>query len=77
MNGQTEIMLLKHLFEHGASNARQLEVAAGDVDQIDEQAILEWAATAEERGLIERTGGNHWNITDAGRKVIGVDIPRS
>jgi hypothetical protein len=76
MNGPTEVMLLQHLFENGASNARQLEVAAGDVDQIDEQAIIEWAASAEERGLSERTGGNYWNITDAGRKAIGVDIPR-
>ncbi len=69
-------MLLRHLFEHGASNARQLEVAAGDVDQIDQQAIAEWAASAEGRGLIERTGGNHWNITDAGRESIGVHVPR-
>jgi len=76
MNPQTEVMLLRYLFEHGASNARQLEVAAGDVDQITEQVITEWATDAEARGLVERTGGNYWNITDAGRKRIGVDIPR-
>jgi predicted transcriptional regulator len=76
MDPQTEVMLLQHLFENSASNTRQLEVAAGDVDQIDQQAIAEWAASAEERGLIERTGGNYWNITDAGRKAIGIDIPR-
>jgi hypothetical protein len=26
MNGQTEIMLLRHLFEHGAPNARQRNI---------------------------------------------------
>jgi predicted transcriptional regulator len=76
MNPPTEVMLLGYLFEYGASNARQLEVAAGDVDQITEQVITEWATDAEGRGLVERTGGAYWNITDTGRKRIGIDVPR-
>lgn len=75
MHPQTEVMLLRHLFENGASSARQLEAFA-NVDQIDTQAMTEWATDAEKRGLVERTGGSYWNITDAGRKMVGVDIPR-
>jgi predicted transcriptional regulator len=66
-------MLLGRLFENGPMNERQLEAAAGDVDQLNAQAITEWAADAAERGLIEQTGGTYWNITDAGRRRIGDD----
>jgi hypothetical protein len=69
-------MLLQHLFENSASNNRQLEVVAGDLDQINEQTIAEWTADAEQRGLIERTGGAYWNITDTGRRRIGNDPGR-
>jgi hypothetical protein len=54
---------------------RQLEDAAGDVDQIDRRAVAEWAADAIARDLIEPTPGSdavrRWNITDAGRRAIG------
>jgi hypothetical protein len=76
MHFQTEAMLLTRMFEHGPMNERQLEVAAGDVDQINAQAIAEWTADAEEHGLIERTAGLFWNITDAGRRRIGNDPAR-
>ncbi len=75
LGGATEQLLLTKLFEDGAMTERQLEVAAGDVDQIDEQTIAEWCESAAERGLIEATVGStsvrRWNITDAGRRAIG------
>lgn len=75
LDAATEQQLLKKLFEDGAMTERQLEVTAGDVDQIDRHVIAEWCAKAAERGLIETTLGGgpvrRWNITDAGRRVIG------
>jgi hypothetical protein len=59
LGGATEQLLLMRLFEDGAMTERQLEVAAGDIDQIDEQTIAEWCASAAERGLIEATAGGH------------------
>ena len=75
MDPATEVLLLTKLFEDGAMTERQLEVAAGDVDQIDAEAIAEWAESVAERGLIELMEGSpvvrRWKITDAGRRHIG------
>lgn len=80
LGGATEQLLLTNLFEDGPKTEQQLEAAAGDVDQIDEQAVAEWCESAAERGLIEATEGStavrRWNITDAGRRAIGDDPGR-
>lgn len=75
MGPGTEVALLTKLFEDGAVTERQIEVAVGDEDQIEEQAVAAWAEDAAARGLIEPTAGStgtrRWNITDAGRRLIG------
>jgi hypothetical protein len=43
MEQGTEVLLLTKLFEDGAMTERQIEMAVGDVDQIDEQAVAAWA----------------------------------
>lgn len=76
MDPATEVFLLTKLFEDGAMTEHQLatalEAAGVDVDQIDAQAIAEWAESAAESGLIEPMEGSdavrRWKITDAGRR---------
>jgi hypothetical protein len=62
------------LFEHGAASASELS-DRNPVDQFVPEEAAAWVVSAEGRGLIEVTGGSgpstRYNITDAGRKLIG------
>jgi hypothetical protein len=67
--------LLRHLQQEGAQTERQLEECLGDIDQIGNAEIAEWAKWAEQNNIIESTTGStavrRWNITDKGQTYIG------
>jgi hypothetical protein len=74
IHAQTQA-LLRHLQAEGASNARGLEQALGDIDQIGPDQIEQWIVWANNEGLVEPTGGNYWNITDKGQAAVGPPEP--
>lgn len=70
---------LEKLMEDGAMTEQELVQRVG-IDQFDPDAARAWVDDALARGVIEETGGSdestRYNITDAGRKAIGVPTGR-
>jgi hypothetical protein len=66
--------LLRHLDTAGPRTERELEAALGDVDQIGQREVAEWATWACSNGTIARLAhgdrGHRWQITDKGRRVL-------
>jgi DNA-binding MarR family transcriptional regulator len=75
-----ERILLRFLLEHDSPTEKQMEGALEFDDRIDETDVAEWAERAEDRGLVERVVSNtsvrRWQITDAGRGLIGGSASR-
>lgn len=77
---EQELLLLRHLVAEQPQRESELVRALPDAEEIDEGAIAEWAADAEDRGLIElaEPGSTmrRWEITDEGLRAIGLPPAR-
>ena len=72
LDQSSDEVLVRTLFEKGPLKSKTLADDL-DLDQLEEQDVEDWAQDAAARGIIEPSEAipGAWQVTDAGRRLIG------